>query len=51
MFEYIHLKSKVAKHVFIMAHVMDFMTGDVYVVPISILSEYYCPLPLSEKKY
>ena len=49
MFEYIRLKSKVAKRLSIMAHAMDFMTGTVYIVPISELIQYYRNLSHSEK--
>ena len=49
MFEYIRLDSKVAKQLSIMAHAMDFMTGGVYMVPISELIQYYRNLPHSEK--
>ena len=49
MFEYIRLDSKVAKQLSIMAHAMDFMTGGVYMAPISELIQYYRNLPHSEK--
>jgi oligoribonuclease NrnB/cAMP/cGMP phosphodiesterase (DHH superfamily) len=49
MLEYIRLDSKVAKQLSIMAHAMDFMTGGVYMVPISELIQYYRNLPHSEK--
>ena len=49
MFEYIRIDSKVAKQLSILAHAMDFMTGGVYIVPISELIQYYRNLPHSEK--
>ena len=49
MFEYISVDSKIAKQLSIMAHAMDFMTGGVYMVPISELIQYYRNLQDSAK--
>jgi oligoribonuclease NrnB/cAMP/cGMP phosphodiesterase (DHH superfamily) len=50
MFEYIQPDNEVAKQLSIMAHAMDFMTGGVYLVPISELIQYYRNLTHSEKR-
>jgi uncharacterized protein len=49
MLQYIRIDSKVAKQLSIMAHAMDYMTGEVYTVPISELIQYYRNIPHSEK--
>lgn len=49
MLQYIRIDSKVAKQLSILAHAMDYMTGEVYTVPISELIQYYRNIPHSEK--